>query len=148
MIYKYSQWLEESEKTPPVPAAEPAPQEEPDLTPAQMEAPVEPSEPEQSEPTETDIEGQDETTDVGKFRKLDQERKASIKAFKEKQAEFLEMPDDMRKNPQSDEDMERVENLKSELINLNTAMKAAVSAFDKFNDELLGIDNEEEDVEP
>jgi hypothetical protein len=142
MIYKYSEWLDESEKT-----AAPAPAEtEADLTPAQMEAPVEPAEPAPVEPTE--VEEMDETTEIGKFRKLDQARKDAVKAFKDKQKEFLEMPDEARKNPQSDEDKEKVQALKTELISLNQTMKDAEMAFNKFNDELLGIEEEVEDVEP
>lgn len=146
MIYKYTEWLEESEKTE-APAAAPEQTEpEADLTPAQMEAPAEPEAPAPAEPTE--VEEMDETTEIGKFRKLDQARKDAVKAFKDKQKVFLEMPDETRKNPETDEDKEKVQTLKSELISLNQAMKDAEAAFNKFNDELLGTAEEEEDIEP
>jgi hypothetical protein len=143
MIYKYSQWLEESEKVEP---AAPVNQEEADLTPAQMEAPAEPAEPVAAEPE--NVEEIDDSTEIGKFKKLDQARKDAVKAFKDKQKEFLDMPEETRKNPASDEDKQMIEDKKKELIELHTAMKNAEMEFNKFNEELLGLSEEEEDVEP
>lgn len=144
MIYKYNQWLEESEKV--EPAAVPA-ETEADLTPAQMENPAEPEAPAPAEPAE--VEEMDETTDIGKFKKLDQARKDAVKAFKDKQKEFLDMPEETRKNPVSEEDKANVQTMKDELIALHKTMKDAESEFNKFNDELLGIAaEEEEDIEP
>ena len=114
-----------------------------------MEAPAEPAEPAESEPTA--VEEFDDSTEIGKFKKLDQTRKDAVKAFKDKQKEFLAMPEDARKNPATDEDKEKVQTLKDELITLNTTMKDAESAFNKFNDEMLGLSDdseEEEDIEP
>ena len=64
------------------------------------------------------------------------------------------MPEESRKNPTSDEDKQKVQTLKDELIALNKTMKDAESAFNKFNDEMLGlsadVENPEgaEDIEP
>jgi len=146
MIYRYNQWLEESEK---VDATGPAIDPPADLTPAEMDAPAEPAAPTDAEPTS--VEDIDDSTEIGKFKKLDQARKDAVKAFKDKQKEFLEMPEDARKNPATDEDKEKVQTLKDELITLNKTMKEAESAFNKFNDEMLGLSDdteEEEDIEP
>lgn len=146
MIYRYNQWLEESEM---VDAAGPTIDPPADLTPAEMEAPAEPAEPTDSEPTS--VEEFDDSTEIGKFKKLDQTRKDAVKAFKDKQKEFLAMPEDARKNPATDEDKEKVQTLKDALITLNTTMKDAESAFNRFNDEMLGLSDdseEEEDIEP
>lgn len=145
MIYRYNQWLDESEK---VDAAAPDMSAEPeaDLTPAQMEAPIEP---EVAAPTEpTSVEDMDETTDIGKFTKIDQARKDAVKAFKDKQKEFLAMPEETRKNPVSEEDKTKVQTMKDELIGLHKTMKDAELEFNKFNEELLGVSEEEEDIEP
>ena len=137
MIYRYNQWLDESEK---VDAAAPDMSAEPeaDLTPAQMEAPLEPA----------SVEDMDETTDIGKFTKIDQARKDAVKAFKDKQKEFLAMPEETRKNPVSEEDKTKVQTMKDELIGLHKTMKDAELEFNKFNEELLGVSEEEEDIEP
>ena len=140
MIHKYNQWLEESEKTD-MPA-----EPEADLTPAQMTSPIEPEVTAPTEPTEvTDM---DETTDIGKFTKIDLARKDAVKAFKDKQKEFLAMPEESRKNPVSEEDQTKVQTMKDELISLHKTMKDAELAFNKFNEELLGVSEEEEDIEP
>lgn len=132
MIYKYSQWLEESEKVEPV---SPENTEEADLTPAQMEAPAEePEAPAQEEPAE--VEEIDDSTDIGKFKSLGKARKEAAEAFKNKQEEFLNLPKE-----------ERAESpLKDELISLHKALKDAETEFNKFNEEMLGED--EDSIEP
>lgn len=146
MIYRYNQWLEESEK---VDAAAPA-IDAPAVDPMPADVPAEPAMDADAEPK--NVEEIDDSTEIGKFKKLDQARKDAVKAFKEKQKEFLEMPEESRKNPTSDEDKEKVQTLKDELIALNKTMKDAESAFNKFNDEMLGLsgdlETEEEDIEP
>jgi len=145
MIFTYHQWIKESEKVE-APAFSPAEgtdaasmgTEEADKTPAEMSAPPE-VEPEEKEPTSSDVEKIDDTSEIGKFRKLDQARREAVKAFKTKQKEFLEMPDEMRKTPQSDEDKQKVESIKTELIELSKKMKAAETEFNKFNDSVLGL---------
>jgi hypothetical protein len=132
MIYKYGQWLEESEKMEP---ASPVNTEEADLTPAQMEAPVE--EPEATmaeEPAE--VEDIDDSTDIGKFKTLGKARKEAAEAFKNKQEEFLNLPKEERSGS----------SLKDELISLHKALKEAEDAFNKFNEEMLGED--EDSIEP
>lgn len=149
MIYRYNQWLEESEKvdaTAPAIDAPAAPAADPSATPPP------PAEMDETEPKS--VEEIDDSTEIGKFKKLDQARRDAVKAFKEKQKEFLEMPEESRKNPTSDEDKQKVQTLKDELIALNKTMKDAESAFNKFNDEMLGlsadVENPEgdEDIEP
>ena len=58
-----------------------------------------------------------------------------------------------RKSPETDEDKEKVKTLKDSLIILNKTMKDAEAAFNKFNDEALGLGVEipgieAEDIEP
>ena len=146
MIYRYNQWLEESEKVDATVPAIDAPAADPSAAPAP------PAEMDETEPKS--VEEIDDSTEIGKFKKLDQARRDAVKAFKEKQKEFLEMPEESRKNPTSDEDKQKVQTLKDELIALNKTMKDAESAFNKFNDEMLGlsadVENAEgdEDIEP
>ena len=61
--------------------------------------------------------------------------------------EFLQIPDDVRKNPTEEADKEKVESLKTELIELNKTMKSAIQAWDSFNAQALGISDEDEDFE-
>ena len=76
-------------------------------------------------------------------------RREAIKAFKKKQEEFLEIPEDIRKNPVEEADKTKVDTLKTELIELNKTMKDAIKAWDSFNAQALGIEDEEaEDFEP
>ena len=141
MIYKYSEWIKESETVEAPPVMDPAAQ------------PTVPSDSMESEPPAADLETFDETTEIGKFQKLDQDRKTAVKAFKDKQKEFLAIAVETRKSPVTDEDKEKVKTLKDALIILNKTMKDAEAAFNKFNDEALGLEVEipgieAEDIEP
>ena len=141
MIYKYSEWIKESETVEAPPVMDPAAQ------------PTVPSDSMESEPPAADLETFDETTEIGKFQKLDQDRKTAVKAFKDKQKEFLAIDVETRKSPVTDEDKEKVKTLKDALIILNKTMKDAEAAFNKFNDEALGLEVEipgieAEDIEP
>ena len=144
MIYKYSEWIKESETVEAPPVMDPA---------AQPAVPAVPSDSMESEPPAADLETFDETTEIGKFQKLDQDRKTAVKAFKDKQKEFLAIAVETRKSPVTDEDKEKVKTLKDSLIILNKTMKDAEAAFNKFNDEALGLEVEipgieAEDIEP
>lgn len=144
MIYKYSEWIKESETVEAPPVMDPA---------AQPTVPTVPSDSMESEPPAADLETFDETTEIGKFQKLDQDRKTAVKAFKDKQKEFLAIDVETRKSPVTDEDKEKVKTLKDALIILNKTMKDAEAAFNKFNDEALGLGVEipgieAEDIEP
>ena len=79
---------------------------------------------------------------------MDNARKDAIKAFKKKQQEFLEIPDDVRKNPTEEADKTKIEGLKTELKDLNKAMKDAQSKWDDFNDQTLGIGDDDINDEP
>ena len=141
MIYKYSEWIKESETVEAPPVMDPAAQ--PTVSSDSME----------SEPPAAELETFDETTEIGKFQKLDQDRKTAVKAFKDKQKEFLAIDVETRKSPVTDEDKEKVKTLKDALIILNKTMKDAEAAFNKFNDEALGLEVEipgieAEDIEP
>ena len=59
----------------------------------------------------------------------------------------MEIPEDIRKNPVEEADKTKVEELKTSLIELNKTMKAAITAWNKFNSLALGIEDDE-DVEP
>jgi seryl-tRNA synthetase len=144
MIYKYSEWIKESETV-----------EAPKVvdTAAQTTVPAVSSDSMESEPPAADLETFDETTEIGKFQKLDQDRKTAVKAFKDKQKEFLAIAVETRKSPVTDEDKEKVKTLKDSLVILNKTMKDAEAAFNKFNDEALGLEVEipgieAEDIEP
>lgn len=143
MIYKYNQWLEESEK---MEASVEKP--EADLTPAEMEAPADEEESEESEPAQPA--GDSVESEVAQFQTVDKARKDAIIAFKAKQKEFMAIPVETRKNPQTDDDKQKVQSLKDELIALNTTMKEAEKAFNRFNDEMLGLspDLEEDELGP
>jgi len=147
MIYKYSEWIKESETVDAPPVVDPAAQ------PAVPAVPAVPSDSMESEPPAADLETFDETTEIGKFQKLDQDRKTAVKAFKDKQKEFLAIAVETRKSPVTDEDKEKVKTLKDSLVILNKTMKDAEAAFNKFNDEALGLGVEipgieAEDIEP
>lgn len=137
MIRKYQEWLEESEKIEAVAPVEAVPVEETPDASAELpaEAPAE-----EIASSESEIE---------KYHELDNIRREAIKAFKQKQEEFLEIPDDIRKNPVEEADKTKVETLKSELIELNKAMKDAIKAWDSFNSQALGLEGDgTEDYEP
>ena len=152
MIRKYQEWLEESEKIEAGAPVETAPAEPtPDAT--ATETPVEetPAEeaPVEETPVETPAEDMSAESEIEKYHELDNARRDAIKAFKKKQEEFLEIPDDIRKNPVEEEDKTKVETLKTELIELNKTMKDAIKAWDSFNAQALGIEDEDsEDFEP
>lgn len=151
MIRKYQEWLEESEKIEAGAPVEAAPVETPEAT--ATETPVEetPAEeaPVEETPAETPVDTMSAESEIEKYHELDNTRREAIKAFKKKQEEFLEIPEDVRKNPVEEEDKTKVETLKSELIELNTAMKDAIKAWDSFNAQALGIEDEDsEDFEP
>ena len=148
MIYKYSEWIKESETVEAPPVVDTTSQ-----TTGQTAVPSVPSDSMESEPPAAELETFDETTEIGKFQKLDQDRKNAVKAFKDKQKEFLAIAVETRKSPVTDEDKEKVKTLKDALIILNKTMKDAEAAFNKFNDEALGLGVEipgieAEDIEP
>lgn len=146
MIHKYQQWLEESEK---MDAETPATTETPAATetPAEDTATAAPAE--ETPATDDSTEIASAESEIEQYRTLDTARRDAIKAFKEKQEEFLQIPDDVRKNPTEEADKEKVETLKSELISLNTTMKDAIKAWDSFNAQALGIsDDADIDEEP
>lgn len=153
MIRKYQEWLEESEKIEAGAPVEAAPTETPDATATETpaETPVETTEetPVEETPAETPVDTMSAESEIEKYHELDNTRREAIKAFKKKQEEFLEIPEDVRKNPVEEADKTKVETLKSELIELNTAMKDAIKAWDSFNAQALGIEDEDsEDFEP
>jgi hypothetical protein len=126
-IFKYQQWLEESEEVAPAPApaAEPlpttdtlpeAPMDEPAADiPVDGAAPV--------EPTDAPIEGEG-----SEYDQLDIERKDAIRAFKAKYEEFKNAPEDQK------------ETMKEELKTLFDAMNAAVEKFDELVAKEIGAD--------
>lgn len=135
MIHKYQQWLEESEK---IEAGTEAPAATPTETPT--ETPTDSSAELPTEEPSTEIETV--ASEIEQFRTLDTARKDAIKAFKAKQEEFLQIPDETRKNPIEETDKERIETLKAELVGLNQTMKAAIEAWNSFNSKVLGISDE------
>ena len=153
MIRKYQQWLEESEKIEAGAPVEAAPAETPEATATETPAEEVPAEPAAETPVETPAEETpaDATADseIEKYHDLDNARREAIKAFKKKQEEFLEIPEDIRKNPVEEADKTKVDTLKTELIELNKTMKDAIKAWDSFNAQALGIEDEDsEDFEP
>ena len=155
MIHKYQQWLEESEKVDAAPEVAPAETTDPTLdptNPAAAQVPEAPAEDAAASTGETPASTDSAETEIEEYKKLDTERRDAIKAFKKKQEEFLEIPDDIRKNPVEEEDKTKVEGLKTELIDLNKKMKDAIKAWDSFNSKALGLggedDEESEDFEP
>lgn len=148
MIHKYQQWLEESEK---VEAGAEVPAETPETTmPSSTDLPTD------ENPTMDASAGADSgmsidsaESEIEQFRTLDTTRREAIKAFKAKQEEFLQIPDETRKNPTEEEDKTKIETLKTELIELNKTMKDAIKAWDSFNAMALGIsDDADLDEEP
>lgn len=141
MIYNYSQWIKESEKVEPSAEAMPISGEEADLTPAQMETPAETPEPAPAEPEAIDSTA--EPVDIAKFQEVDQTRRDSIQAFKDKQKEFMDMPEETRKNPTTEEDKAKVKAIKDELISLNAAMTTAWTEWSKLNSQMLGVSDDD-----
>lgn len=159
-IHSYENWLKteelkESEKIEPVIAPttleEPEEVEPPtDLTPAEQVADTEPEVDTDAEPPTSEVPST-EGSEIDQFIQIDQTRRDAITAFKEKQKEYMDIPVETRKNPVSDEDKQKVEEIKTGLITLNTAMKDAISAYDKFNNEMLSLsddDDENDTTEP
>jgi hypothetical protein len=145
MIHKYQQWIEESEK---VEANEQVPSttpEEPAATDA-MALPVTTETPSVTTP-EIPTEIVSAESEIEEYHTLDKARREAIKAFKEKQNEFLEIPMDIRKNPVEEADKTKVEELKATLVELNKTMKSAIADWNKFNSQALGIEDDE-DIEP
>ena len=150
MIHKYQQWIEESEKVEAnaqVPTATPEVPATTDATtlPVTTETPATTTP--ETTPTEIEPEIASAESEIEEYQNLDKVRREAIKAFKEKQGEFLEIPEDIRKNPVEEADKTKVEELKTSLIELNKTMKAAITAWNKFNSLALGIEDDE-DVEP
>ncbi|CAB4219128.1 hypothetical protein UFOVP1604_211 [uncultured Caudovirales phage] len=147
MIHKYQQWIEESEK---VEANEQVPTDTPEV-PATTDAAALPVTTETPAATTSEIPSEPEIvsaeSEIEEYQNLDKARREAIKAFKEKQGEFLEIPEDIRKNPVEEADKTKVEELKTTLIELNKTMKSAITAWNKFNSMALGIEDDE-DVEP
>ena len=143
MIHTYQQWLDESEK---VEAGAAAPVET--LDTAMPEMPTEET-PAMDATSEMPIDSVE--SEIEQYRTLDTARREAIKAFKVKQEEFLQIPDETRKNPTDEADKTKVETLKTELIELNKTMKAEIKAWDSFNAMALGISDDRDlelDEEP
>lgn len=148
MIHKYQQWLEESEK---VEAGADVPAETPETTTPETPATDMPAEETPAMDTNADMAMTIDSaeSEIEQFRTLDTARREAIKAFKAKQEEFLQIPDETRKNPTEEEDKTKIETLKTELIELNKTMKDAIKAWDSFNAMALGIsDDADLDEEP
>jgi hypothetical protein len=148
MIHKYQQWLEESEK---VEAGADVPAETPETTTPETPAADMPTEenPAMDASADTAMSIDSAESEIEQFRTLDTARREAIKAFKAKQEEFLQIPDETRKNPTEEADKTKVETLKTELIELNKTMKDAIKAWDSFNAMALGIsDDADLDEEP
>lgn len=148
MIHKYQQWLEESEK---VEAGADVPAETPETTTPETPAADMPTEENPAMDASADMAMTIDSaeSEIEQFRTLDTARREAIKAFKAKQEEFLQIPDETRKNPTEEEDKTKIETLKTELIELNKTMKDAIKAWDSFNAMALGIsDDADLDEEP
>ena len=148
MIHKYQQWLEESEK---VEAGAEVPAETPETTTPETPAADMPTEENPAMDTSADMAMTIDSaeSEIEQFRTLDTARREAIKAFKAKQEEFLQIPDETRKNPTEEEDKTKIETLKTDLIELNKTMKDAIKAWDSFNAMALGIsDDADLDEEP
>jgi hypothetical protein len=139
----YEEWLKESEKVDPqaTPAASPTtpPAPSADVPPA-GDIPLEVSPEGSTEPTSDST--SEPASEQEEFEQIDTTRRDAIKAFKDKQKEYMEIPIEIRNSPTTDEDKTKVESLKAELQTLNTAMKDAVAAYDAFNDKMLGASSD------
>lgn len=134
----YDEWLKESEKVSPQPATPPpaAPLTDLDQQDIPLDVPTDGSTDLPSDlPTDLPAEPASEQEE---FDQIDSTRREAIKAFKDKQKEYMEIPIEIRNSPTTDEDKTKVESLKAELQTLNAAMKEAVAAYDAFNDKMLG----------
>ncbi len=135
-IFKYQQWLEESEEVAPAPAAESVPTTD-TLPEVPMEEPIsdmpgEASIPE--EPTTGDIPAEGDSSE---YDQLDLARKDAIRSFKAKYEEFTAAAEDQK------------EGMKEELKTLFDAMNVAVDAFDALVAKEIGADTAPEiDDEP
>jgi hypothetical protein len=159
MIHRYSQWLEESEKieagqpaapapdatvTPPVTTdAQPAPA--PETTPSTEPSPTTDTQTETPAPVPAELSSESK---IEEYRKLDKDRRDSIRAFKEKNEEFLQIPDDIRKNPIDESDKTKVSDLKSQLTDLHQKMKEAIEAWDRFVSAEIGAEGSGMEEEP
>jgi len=143
-VKMYDEWIKESEQVDP--ATTPPPAAPTDAPPADNPLAVSDAPPAEVPPTDDTT--QTDIPEADRFDEIDKARKEAIKAFKEKQKEYMAIPIETRNNPVSDEDKQKVEALKSELTTLNQTMKDAVAEYDKFNDEMLGITSEDSDIEP
>jgi hypothetical protein len=126
-IFKYQQWLEESEEVAPAPAAEPVPTTD-TLPEAPMEEPISdiPGEaPVPEEPVAGDMPAEGESSE---YDQLDIARKDAIRAFKAKYEEFTTAAEDQK------------EGMKEELKTLFDAMNTAVEAFDSLVAKEIGAD--------
>jgi hypothetical protein len=144
-VKMYDEWIKESEQVDPTnPVAPPpaAPIEQPvtDTTGVSDASPTD-------VPPVEDA-SQSPASEADRFDEIDKARKEAIKAFKEKQKEYMGIPIETRQNSVSEEDTQKIEELKAELTTLNQTMKDTVAEYDKFNDEMLGITSEDSDVEP
>lgn len=129
-IFKYQQWLEESEEVAPAPAA-PAPStdtlpEIPADQPAAEMPAEEPAEIPADAPMPTDeVPAEGETSE---YDQIDLARKDAIRAFKAKYDEFKNAPEDQK------------EAMKEELKSLYDAMKEAVDKFDELVGKEIGAE--------
>jgi len=140
-IFKYQQWLDESEEVAPAPAApaaEPAPAATTDTLP---ELPVDGA-PIADVPADAPIDGApiEEVPAEGEgseYDQLDIARKDAIRAFKAKYEEFKNSPEDLQ------------EGMKEELKTLYDAMTEAVKKFDDLVAKEIGAETAPEiDDEP
>lgn len=138
-IFKYQQWLEESEEVAPAPAAEAVPTTDtlPEI-PAEepmADMPADAAVPEEPMAGDVPAEGGEEAN--SEYDQLDIARKDAIRAFKAKYEEFTNAPEDQK------------EAMKEELKGLFDAMNAAVEAFDSLVAKEIGADSAPEiDDEP
>lgn len=134
----YDEWLKESEKVNPQPTS--TPPAAPPSDPIPQDIPLDvPSDTQTDLPSDipTDLPAEP-ASEQEEFDQIDSTRREAIKAFKDKQKEYMEIPIEIRNSPTTDEDKTKVESLKAELQTLNAAMKEAVAAYDEFNDKMLG----------
>jgi hypothetical protein len=127
-IFKYQQWLEESEEVAPAPA--PAAE----AVPTTDTLPEIPAEPIGDAPIEGDVPPAEPMDDApiegegSEYDQIDIERKDAIRAFKAKYEEFKNAPEDQK------------EGMKEELKTLFDAMNAAVEKFDELVAKEIGAD--------
>lgn len=142
-IFKYQQWLDESEEVAPAPAA-PAPAAP--STDTLPEAPLD--DPAANAPAPGDMPadapadmppmpdaGADVPAEGGEYEQLDVARKDAIRAFKAKYEEFKNAPEDQK------------ESMKEELKTLFDAMNAAVEAFDQMVAKEIGAEEAAPEIE-